>query len=120
MTNPYVAGAAGRCPRCGEGVLFDGFLKVAPACDACGATFAQADSGDGPAVFITLIAGFLMAFGAMFHMIAFNPPIWVLLVVWLPLTVIVVLGLLRPMKGLMVAAQFAQKASEAGRDDVRK
>jgi uncharacterized protein (DUF983 family) len=56
----------------------------------------------------------------MFHMIAFNPPIWVLLVLWLPLTVVVVLGLLRPMKGLMVAAQFAQKASEAGRDDVRK
>ena len=120
MANPYLAGAAGRGPRCGEGFLIDGFLKVAPACDACGATFTKADSGDGPVVFITLIAGFLMAFGAMFHMIAFNPPIWVLLVVWLPLTVITVLALLRPMKGLMVAAQFTNQASEAGRDDVRK
>ena len=120
MANPYLSGAAGRCPRCGEGFLFDGFLKVAPACDACGAIFTKADSGDGPVVFITLIAGFLMAFGAMFHMIAFNPPIWVLLVVWLPLTVITVLGLLRPMKGLMIAAQLNNEASEARRDDVRK
>ena len=118
MPNPYLAGAAGRCPRCGEGFLFDGFLKVAPACESCGATFAQSDSGDGPAVFIILIAGFLLAFGALFHMIAFNPPIWVLLVVWMPLTVVVCLGLLRPMKGLMIAVQFTNKASQAGRDDV--
>jgi uncharacterized protein (DUF983 family) len=118
MTNPYLAGAAGRCPRCGEGFLFEGYLKLAPACEACGASFGAADSGDGPAVFIILIAGFVLAFGALFHMIAFNPPIWVLLVVWMPLTVIVCTALLRPMKGLMVAAQFANKASEAGRDDV--
>jgi uncharacterized protein (DUF983 family) len=120
MANPYLSGAAGRCPRCGEGYLFDGFLKLAPACEACGATFHQSDSGDGPAVFIILIAGFLLAFGALFHMIAFHPPIWLLLLIWLPLSVIVCVGLLRPMKGLMVAAQFANKASEAGRGDVER
>ncbi|MBX3480657.1 MAG: DUF983 domain-containing protein [Caulobacter sp.] len=118
MANPYLAGATGRCPRCGKGKLFDGFLGLAPACSACGASFEQADSGDGPAVFVILIAGFLLAFGAMFHMIAFNPPIWVLLVIWMPLTVAVCLGLLRPMKGLLIAARFANKASEAGRADV--
>ncbi len=112
MTNPYAAGALGRCPRCGKGRLFKGFLGLAPACEVCGASFGGADSGDGPAVFIILIAGFLMAFGALFHMIAFNPPVWVLLAVWLPLSAAVCLGLLRPMKGLMVASQFANAAGQ--------
>lgn len=118
MTNPYAAGAAGRCPNCGEGHLFEGFLKVAPTCEACGFDLKAADSGDGPAVFVILIGGFLVAFGAVFTQIAFNPPIWLQLIVWLPLTVIVCGGLLRPFKGLMIAAQFANKARETGRHDV--
>lgn len=118
MTNPYAAGAAGRCPNCGEGHLFEGFLKVAPSCEACGFDLKAADSGDGPAVFVILIGGFVVAFGAVFTQIAFNPPIWLQLIVWLPLTVVVCGGLLRPFKGLMIAAQFANKAREAGRGDV--
>ena len=110
MTNPYAAGALGRCPRCGQGALFKGFLGLQPSCSGCGVSFARLGSSEGPAVFIILIAGFLMAFGALFHMIAFNPPVWVLLVVWLPLSVVVCLGLLRPMKGLMVASQLANAA----------
>jgi uncharacterized protein (DUF983 family) len=116
--NPFLAGLAGRCPNCGEGHLFDGFLKVAPRCEACGFDLAKADSGDGPAVFVIMIAGFLVAFSALITEIAVHPPVWVHLVIWLPLTVVVCLGLLRPLKGLMLAAQFANKASEAGRDDV--
>ena len=53
-------GLAGRCPRCGDGRLFQGFLTVAPKCEVCGLDFGFADSGDGPAVFVTLIAGFLV------------------------------------------------------------
>jgi uncharacterized protein (DUF983 family) len=107
----------GRCPNCGEGVLFEGFLRVSPVCEACGFDLAKADSGDGPAVFITLIAGFAVAFAALFTEIAFRPPVWVHLVLWLPLATILSLGLLRPLKGLMIAAQFSNKASEARRDD---
>lgn len=110
--NPYVAGALGRCPNCGQGPLFAGFLTVAPACEACGLDLAKADSGDGPAVFIILIGGFLVAFAALFTEIAFRPPIWVHLMIWLPGAAILCLALLRPMKGLMIAAQFANKASE--------
>ena len=110
--NPYVAGALGRCPNCGEGPLFAGFLKVAPVCGACGFDLAKADSGDGPAVFIILIAGFLVSFAALFTEIALRPPIWVHLAIWLPAAAVLCLGLLRPMKGLMIAAQFANKASE--------
>lgn len=116
--NPFLAGLAGRCPNCGDGALFDGFLKIAPRCEACGFDLARADSGDGPAVFVILIAGFIAAFGVLITEIVVRPPIWVHLVVWLPIAAILCLALLRPVKGLMVAAQFANKASEAGRDDV--
>jgi len=115
--NPLLAGLLGRCPSCGEGGLFEGFLTVAPRCDACGYDLAKADSGDGPAVFVIMIAGFLVAFGALFMEFAFHPPVWVHLVVWLPATLLICLVLLRPMKGIMLAAQFANKASQARNDD---
>jgi uncharacterized protein (DUF983 family) len=115
--NPLLSGLAGRCPNCGEGHLFDGFLKVAPRCEACGFDLAAADSGDGPAVFVILIGGFVVAFAALFTEIAYRPPIWLHLVLWLPLTVVVCLALLRPFKGAMLAAQFMNKASEARRDE---
>ena len=114
--NPLLAGVAGRCPSCGEGFLFDGFLKVAPACEACGYDFAKADSGDGPAVFVILIAGFVVAFGALFTEFALHPPVWVHLIIWLPATLIISLGLMRPLKGAMLAAQFMNKASEHRHD----
>ena len=114
--NPLLAGLKGRCPNCGEGFLFDGFLKVAASCDACGYDLSKADSGDGPAVFVILIAGFLVSFAALFTEVAFKPPIWVHLIIWLPLTLVVCLALLRPLKGLMLAAQFKNKASEARHD----
>ena len=115
---PFLAGASGRCPNCGEGALFAGFLRVAPRCDRCGFDFSKVDSGDGPAVFVIFIAGFIAAFGVLFTEIAWRPPIWVHLVVWLPLAAGLCLALLRPMKGLMIAAQFANKASEHRRDEL--
>ena len=114
--NALLAGALGRCPNCGEGRLFEGFLKVSPKCEACGYDLAKADSGDGPAVFVILIGGFIAAFGALFTEVALNPPVWLLLVVWLPVTLIICLALLRPFKGMMLAAQFMNKASEARHD----
>jgi len=115
---PFIAGALGRCPNCGEGPLFSGFLKVSPRCTTCGFDLAKSDSGDGPAVFVIFIAGFIAAFGILFTEIAIRPPIWVEGVIWLPIAVLLCVGLLRPFKGLMIAAQFANKASEAGRDDL--
>jgi uncharacterized protein (DUF983 family) len=115
---PFLAGLAGRCPNCGQGKLFDGFLKVAPRCAACGFDLTKADSGDGPSVFVIFIAGFIAAFGILWTEITFRPPLWVHFVVWLPIAAALCLGLLRPMKGLMIAAQFANHASQAGRDDL--
>lgn len=115
--SPLLAGLAGRCPNCGEGQLFDGYLKVSAQCEACGFDLARADSGDGPAVFVILIAGFAVAFAALFTEIAYHPPVWVHLIVWLPLTLILCLVLVRPLKGVMLAAQFMNRAAEARRDD---
>lgn len=111
--NPFLSALAGRCPHCGEGALFEGFLKVAASCQSCGYDLGKADSGDGPAVFVILIAGFVVAFGALFTEFALHPPVWVHMVIWLPATLLISLALLRPLKGLMLAAQFVNKASES-------
>jgi uncharacterized protein (DUF983 family) len=111
--HPLLSGAAGRCPNCGEGRLFEGFLKVAPRCGSCGFDLAKADSGDGPAVFVILIGGFLVAFGALFTEFTWRPPVWVTLAIWLPMTLAICLALLRPFKGVLLAAQFMNRASEA-------
>lgn len=58
--DPIKVGLKGCCPRCGNGRLFDGFLTVKPACSACGLDYGFADAGDGPAVFVMLIVGFLV------------------------------------------------------------
>ena len=117
--NPVIAGLACRCPKCGEGPLFSGFLRVSERCEACGLDLRAADSGDGPAVFIILIVGAVVCAGALMTEIAFSPPIWVHMVIWLPLTAILSLGLMRPFKGVMLAMQFHHRASEAGGKDVQ-
>mgnify|MGYP000896121409 CR=1 FL=1 len=106
------AGLSGRCPRCGEGKLFDGFLKVAPSCRVCGQDFKFADSGDGPAVFVILIAGFIIVGLLLWTEINYEPPFWVHLVIFLPMTLVVCLGMLRPLKGVLVALQYANKAEQ--------
>ena len=116
--NPVLAGLACRCPACGEGALFDGYLKVSSRCEGCGLDLAAADSGDGPAVFIILIVGGLVCFSALITEIVFHPPVWVHLVIWLPLAALLTAVLLRPFKGVMLAMQFHHKASEAGHGDV--
>jgi uncharacterized protein (DUF983 family) len=115
--NPFTTGLTCRCPNCGEGPLFDGYLKVAARCEACGFDLSKADSGDGPVVFILLIVGMIVVFGMLFMEFTLHPPIWVQLVLWLPLAAILTLAALRPFKGVMIAMQFANRASEHRRDE---
>ncbi|WOJ88230.1 DUF983 domain-containing protein [Methylocapsa polymorpha] len=107
----------GACPRCGQGKLFSGFLSIAPSCDKCGLDFGFVDSGDGPAVFVTLIAGLAVLGAALWTELRFEPPIWVHLVIFLPLTLVVCLGLLRPLKGWLIAMQYRNKAEEGRLED---
>src|SRR3984885_10596369 len=107
------AGLACACPRCGRGELFDGFLKLRPRCEVCGLDYSFADAGDGPAVFIMFFAGAIVVGAALITEVLYQPPFWVHAVLWLPLIFILTLGPLRPMKGLMIALQYNQKAAEA-------
>jgi uncharacterized protein (DUF983 family) len=113
---PVSVGWRGRCPRCGEGRLFSGFLEVAPSCANCGLEFDFADSGDGPAVFIMMIVGFIVVGLALFVEFTFHPPYWVHAVIWVPLVLGLSIGLLRPLKGLMIAQQYKHRA-ELGKLD---
>ncbi len=108
-TNPFLAGLKGRCPNCGQGALWTGFLTVSPVCSACRWPLAEADTGEGPAVFVILIVGFIVVFLALYVEVAFRPPIWLHLVLWLPLAAILSLALLRPAKGLMLAATIKNR-----------
>jgi uncharacterized protein (DUF983 family) len=112
LAGSIVAGLACACPRCRKGKLFRGFLTLPPRCDVCGLDYGFADSGDGPAVFIMFLAGFIVVGAALATEVLYHPPYWVHAVLWLPLILIVTLGLLRPMKGLMIALQYYHKAEE--------
>jgi uncharacterized protein (DUF983 family) len=107
--SPWLTGLTGRCPACGQGRLFDGFLTVAPACEACGQDQAAQDSGDGPAAFIVLIVGCIVVGAALVVEVKYSPPVWVHLVIWLPLAMVLVLALLRPGKGLLIALQMKHR-----------
>jgi uncharacterized protein (DUF983 family) len=116
--NPFAAGFACLCPKCGQGKLFTGYLKVAARCEVCGFDLRAADSGDGPAVFIILIVGFIACFGMLFTEIAYRPPIWAELTAWPIIGAGLCLVLLPPAKSLMLAMQFHNRAAEAGRADM--
>ena len=109
---PIGRGLRGRCPRCGEGRLFQGFLSLRPTCEHCGLDYSFADAGDGPAVFVILIGGFIVVFAALITEIVYQPPYWVHAALWLPLILLVTLAPLRLIKGLLIALQYHHKAAE--------
>ena len=112
--SPFKTGLACRCPRCGRGRIFSGFLKIADRCSACGLDYGGEDAGDGPAVFIILIMGAVVVLLALLTEAWFAPPYWVHLVLWGPVILIGSLLLLRPFKATMVALQYRHKAGEGG------
>jgi uncharacterized protein (DUF983 family) len=110
--SPFIAGLGCRCPRCGRGKLFAGFLTLAPRCEICGLDYSFIDAGDGPAIFIIMIAGFIVVGAALIVEIKYQPPFWVHALLWLPLIAATTLLPLRPMKALLIALQYHHKAAE--------
>jgi uncharacterized protein (DUF983 family) len=106
------AALLGRCPRCGEGKLFDGYLTVAPRCTKCGLDYATFDAGDGPAAFVVLIVGAIVCAGALYIEFTFSPPYWVHAVLWIPAILILTFALLRLAKALLLVLQYKHKAGE--------
>ena len=110
--NPIIAGISCRCPNCGQGALFGGFLTLNARCSVCDFDLKRADSGDGPAVFVVLICGAIACFGLLFTEIAYHLPVWLELTIWLPIAAALCIGALRPFKSVLVALQFHNHASE--------
>jgi uncharacterized protein (DUF983 family) len=112
ISSPAWAGLMGRCPRCGKGRLFQGFLALRPRCEYCGLDFSFADSADGPAFFVMFISGFIVAGSALAVEILYSPPYWVHALLWIPLILVTTLLPLRPVKGLLIALQYHHQAAE--------
>ena len=113
---PIAAGLKGCCPRCGEGRLFSRFLTVAPRCETCGLDYSFADAGDGPAVFVILIIGFVVVGSALWLEVSHNPPLWLHFLLWIPLTLALTLTALRLIKGVLITLQYRNKAAEGRLD----
>ena len=110
---PIVSGLTCRCPRCGKGKLFAGFLKLAPGCEACGLDFSFADPADGPAFFVMTAIGMIVIAVFTWVEVVYHPPMWVHTATVFPALIIGCLGTLRPVKAWLVASQFFHKAEEA-------
>ncbi len=110
--SPYAAGLACKCPRCGQGALYSGYLKLRSECEACGLDYARADSGDGPAVFVIFIVGFLAVAIAFIVRFVFYAPLWLAFLVSAGVAVALILLLLQPLKATLIAVQYANKAAE--------
>lgn len=109
---PAEAAARGLCPRCGERTLFSGIASFAPRCRACGLDFSAFNVGDGPAAFLILIVGGVITGLAIWLELAAEPPFWVHALLWLPLTALLVVGLLRFAKGLLLILEYRHQARE--------
>ncbi len=101
-----------RCPACGSAPLFQGFLSVRERCIACRADLSGQDSGDGPVPFVIFLVGSVIVGLALFAEVRYEPPVWLHLALWLPLTVILVLTLMRPAKALMIALQYKHRRQD--------
>lgn len=100
------------CPRCGRGRLYSGYLTVAERCNDCGLDFSQVDSGDGPAVFLIFILGFLVVPVALWVSMSVEWPLWLHAIVWSIVVLGLTLGMLRPAKAYVIALQYRYRRSE--------
>lgn len=114
---PVGVGIRGRCPRCGQGHLFSGFLKIADKCDYCDLDFSFADPADGPAFFVICFACIPSLIMGLWIELAYQAPYWVHLVTTLPFLLLTCIPPLRPLKGWLVASQYYFKAAEGKLDD---
>ncbi|SHE85220.1 Uncharacterized conserved protein, DUF983 family [Kaistia soli DSM 19436] len=110
--NPFKTGIRCRCPRCGEGRLFNGFLTLKPACEVCGLDYSFADPADGPAFFVICFGCIPSVILGLWIETAFSAPYWVHLFTTLPFTLATCIPPLRPLKGWLINSQYYYKAEE--------
>jgi len=109
---PAAVALGGLCPRCGARTLFAGFARFAPRCGDCGLDISAFNVGDGPAAFMTLGIGGLVTALAIALELGAEPPWWLHVLLWLPLTAALVLVSLRYSKGALLALEYRHRAQE--------
>jgi uncharacterized protein (DUF983 family) len=111
---PSIAKAAlfGLCPSCGAKTMFAAPTKFADRCGSCGLDYSAFNVGDGPAAFLTMGVGALVIMLALLLDTAVRPPFWVHVIIWVPVTIIMVIGSLRVAKGALLAAEYRNRAGE--------
>jgi uncharacterized protein (DUF983 family) len=105
----FLAAIGCRCPRCGRGRLFAGFLTVASSCPVCRIDLGRMDSGDGPAVFLIFIIGFLVVPLAIWTSNRTGLPDWAQGLFWGLVILGLTIGLLRPAKALVLALNYRHR-----------
>ncbi|HEY4251517.1 MAG TPA: DUF983 domain-containing protein [Roseomonas sp.] len=106
-------GARNRCPQCGEGRVFDGYLKVVPECSVCHAPLGELRADDAPPYFTIFLIGHLLVPFVFWIERAYQPPMWLHMVVWLPLFTVLSMAALRPVKGAVVGWMYRLSVNEA-------
>src|SRR5581483_2763968 len=107
-----------RCPNCGRGHLFGRFLKVVDHCEVCGESYTAQRADDFPAYLVIVVVGHIVVPALLAVAIAYDPPAWLQLSTWLPITLFASLGLLQPTKGAIVALQW--QTGMHGFEDARR
>lgn len=110
-------GAACRCPNCGEGRIFDRYLKVRHACAACGEELHHQRADDAPPYIVITIVAHIVVGALLWTEVAYQPPVWLHMAIWLPLTVALSLALLPPVKGALIGLQWALRMHGFGGGD---
>lgn len=115
---PIQVALGGLCPRCGAKTLFGGFATFAPKCSHCGLDFSSFNVGDGPAAFLTLILGAIVTAMAITLELTLHPPLWLHMMIWIPVTAAGVVVSLRAAKGALIAAEYRNAAREGRISDI--
>jgi uncharacterized protein (DUF983 family) len=100
-------GAKLKCPACGVGALYRRFLKVSDTCPNCGEELHHHRADDAPPYFTVVIVGHIVVGLVLFVEMTYRPPLWVHAALWGPLTIILALALLPPIKGALIGLQWA-------------
>jgi len=109
---PVHVSLTGCCPRCGKASIFRSLIVFVPRCSRCGLDMSQFNVGDGAASFLILVVGAIVTGLAMWLELSRSPPWYVHVLLWLPLTIVLSLGLMRLVKGLLLALEFRHGARE--------
>ena len=104
--SPLKVGFSGACPRCGTPSIFKGPLDFVDTCESCGLDISKHDTGDGATFFVITIMGFIVTGLAAYVELAYEPPMWLHAVLWIPVILIGSIGMLRVFRGILLASQY--------------